>query len=695
MQNQRLFSHLTISHLPGLGDALAKKFNQLGIYSIRDLLLHLPIRYEDRSSSKTISTLSIGEHTTIQGQIVKAEIILAKKRMLICTIRDETGIANLRFMNFYPTMKQSMVPGKWIKAYGEVRKGKLYFEMIHPQIQIQDSEQSFDNIEGERYTPIYAATFGLTQTMLRKFIHLALILIARNPSAEVIPTQYLGQFPSLEEALKTVHEPPLDVNIAELEDGSHPAKKRLIFEELLAYHLSMQITKSHTQSQQATPLIATNHYISPFLQSLPFSPTNAQQRVVQEIYQDMAKDVPMMRLVQGDVGSGKTLVAALAALNALENHKQVVLMAPTEILAEQHFINFSHWFTPLGLTVNLLSGKLTAKKKRECYEALEAGSIDILIGTHAVFVEKVKFANLGFVIIDEQHRFGVDQRLTLWEKGIKDNRYPHQLIMTATPIPRTLAMTVYADLDVSTIDELPPGRTPVTTVVLPNTRRHEIIERIEQACLTGKQAYWVCTLVEESEILEAQAAEVAFAELEELLPTITVGLIHGKMKPAQKQQVMQEFKQGHIQLLIATTVIEVGVDVPNASLMVIENAERLGLSQLHQLRGRVGRGSTASHCVLMYQMPLSKVTKERLNVMRDSNDGFVIAQKDLEIRGSGEILGTRQVGIADFKIVDLIRDQHMISTIQKVSTYLLTQHPQSTKNIIDSWLPGRTKYINA
>lgn len=695
MANKRLLSHLTINHLPGLGDVLAKKFHNLGIYTIRDLLLHLPMRYEDRSSSSAISALSIGEHTTIFGQIVKAEIMMAKKRMLICTVKDETGIANLRFMNFYPTMQQSMTPGKWIKAYGEVRKGKLYFEMIHPQIQIRDSQQSFDNIEGERYTPIYAATFGLTQTMLRKFIHLALLLLERNPSAEVLPEPYQARFPSLEEALKTIHEPPLDVNITELADGSHPAKKRLIFEELLAYHLSMQITKSHTQKQQATPLLLTNQYIAPFLQSLPFSPTNAQNRVVQEIWQDMAKNIPMMRLVQGDVGSGKTLVAALAALNALENSKQVVLMAPTEILAEQHAINFSNWFTPLGLTVSLLSGKLTAKKKRECYAALAAGEINILIGTHAVFVDKVEFANLGLVIIDEQHRFGVDQRLSLWEKGIKDNCYPHQLIMTATPIPRTLAMTVYADLDVSTIDELPPGRTPITTVVLSNTRRHEIIERIEQACLTGKQAYWVCTLVEESEILEAQAAEVAFEELQQLLPTISVGLIHGKMKPTQKQDVMQAFKQGQIQLLVATTVIEVGVDVPNASLMVIENAERLGLSQLHQLRGRVGRGSAASHCVLMYQIPLSRVTKERLNVMRDSNDGFVIAQKDLEIRGSGEILGTRQVGMADFKIVDLIRDQHLISRIQQVSSYLLSHYPQSADAIVNSWLPDRSKYINA
>lgn len=695
MIDKRLLNHLTISHLPGLGDALAKKFNVLGIYTIRDLLLHLPIRYEDRSSSNEINQLSIGEHTSIQGQIIKTEIVMSRKRMLICTVQDDSGIIQLRFMHFYPNMQQSLAVGKWLKAYGEVKKGKIYFEMIHPQIQVRTTNHDFDIVDTERFTPIYAATYGLTQTMLRKFIHLALLLLKRNPTLEIIPNTFIAGLPSVEEALHIIHEPPLDADIIQLEDGSHPAKKRLIFEELLAYHLTMQITKTHNQTLLATPIIPNHHYITPFLQALPFSPTRAQNRVVNEIWQDMAKNVPMMRLVQGDVGSGKTLVAALAALNALENKQQVVLMAPTEILAEQHFLNFTNWFEPLGLQVTLLSGKLTAKRKRECYESLESGQIDILIGTHAVFVEQVKFANLGFVIIDEQHRFGVAQRLTLWQKGIKDNTHPHQLIMTATPIPRTLAMTIYADLDVSTIDELPPGRTPVTTVVLPNTRREEVITRIEHACHDGKQVYWVCTLVEESEILEAQAAEVAYTDLQSLLPTIKVGLIHGKMKPSLKQAVMQDFKQGQIQLLVATTVIEVGVDVPNASLMVIENAERLGLSQLHQLRGRVGRGSAASHCVLMYQTPLSRTTKERLNAMRDSNDGFVIAQKDLEIRGGGEILGTRQVGIADFKVVDLIRDQHMISAIQNVSSYILSYHPESAITIVNCWLPDRAKYINA
>lgn len=693
--SKRLLEHLPISHLPGLGAALEKKFNILNIYTIRDLLLHLPFRYEDRTQSSPMAQLSIGEHTTVQGQIIKTEIIVSKRQMLICTIKDDSGLINLRFMNFHAGMKQNLMVGKWVKAYGEVKKGKIHYEMIHPQIQVRDHISALDSIETEKYTPIYGATYGLTQALIRKFIHLSILLLRRNPTDEIIPPKFIGNYPSIEDALGILHEPPIDVNICELEEGIHPAKARLIFEELLAYHLSMQMVKSRNQHQKATPLQANQRYIAPFLQSLPFSPTNAQHRVVKDIWLDMAKEVPMMRLVQGDVGSGKTLVAALAALSAIENDKQVVLMAPTEILAEQHCINFKNWFEPLGITVDLLSGKLTAKMKRQCYANIESGITKILIGTHAVFVEHVKFSNLGLVIIDEQHRFGVNQRLTLWEKGIKDNQHPHQLIMTATPIPRTLAMTVYADLDVSTIDELPPGRTPVKTVVLSNTRRFEIIERIAQVCQEGKQVYWVCTLVEESETLSAQAAEVVYEELQELLPNVKVGLVHGKMKPALKQAIMASFKQGETQLLVATTVIEVGVDVPNASLMVIENAERLGLSQLHQLRGRVGRGSAASHCVLMYQMPLSKVTKERLNVMRDSNDGFVIAQKDLEIRGSGEILGTRQVGIADFKVVDLIRDQRMINLIQKVSYSILEEHPETARSIVNSWLPQRTKYINA
>ncbi|XKM13058.1 ATP-dependent DNA helicase RecG [Orbaceae bacterium ac157xtp] len=696
MPSQRLFAHSPISKLPGLGSTIESKFNHLGIFTIRDLLTHFPLRYEDRTTFNLIANVAVGQHTTVQGIILNTEIrFMYKKRMLVCTIKDRSGIFSLRFINFYNSLQQSLQVGKWVRAYGEVKASKTSLEMIHPQIQIRDSEEAFDLHEEEKFTPIYPTTYGLTQNQIRKFINLSLLLVKRNPNPEILPAELLNNLPSIEQALNIIHEPQIDTDIVQLENGTHPAKKRLIIEELLAYQLSMQITKLHFKAQKSYAMAVNHQLVNPFLAQLPFAPTQAQKRVVAEIWQDMAKNVPMMRLVQGDVGSGKTVVAALAALCAIENGKQVVLMAPTEILAEQHAINFTKWFNELDLNVAFLAGKTTAKKRKELLSKLEANEIHLLVGTHAVFMEDVKFADLGLVIIDEQHRFGVDQRLTLWEKGVKDENYPHQLIMTATPIPRTLAMTAYADLDVSIIDELPPGRTPITTVVLPTSRRDQVIERIAQACHEGKQAYWVCTLVEESEILEAQAAEVAFAELTELLPNVKVGLVHGKMKPAEKQQIMQLFKQGDIQLLVATTVIEVGVDVPNASLMIIENAERLGLSQLHQLRGRVGRGKIASHCVLMYKPPLSHVTKQRLNVMRDSNDGFVIAEKDLEIRGAGEILGTRQIGVANFKVVDLMRDQHLINQIQKYAVLILEQYPQSASEIVDFWLPDRTRYINA
>ncbi|MCO6547726.1 MAG: ATP-dependent DNA helicase RecG [Gilliamella sp.] len=694
----RFFDHLPLIKLTGIGESLEKKFNTLGIYTAKDLLLHFPLRYEDRTSSCAIADANIGEFTTIEGVIIKSEIAFGRKQMLVCYVQDDSGIAILRFMHFTASMKASLIKGKWISAYGEIKRGKNYLEIIHPQFKLKISRDEKSITLGdvqERYTPIYSTTHGLSQAVIRRSIMTALLLLKNNPSEEVFSPQLACRFLSVFDSLNIIHNPPIDTKIEQLESGDHPAIKRFIFEELIAYHLSMLMIKKHNQKQQAHLFSPTQHLIKPFLLSLPFTPTHAQKRVAQEIYLDMAKPVPMMRLIQGDVGSGKTLVAALAALNAIENGCQVVLMAPTEILAEQHYNNFSAWFEPLGISVDWLSGRLTAKNKRQRYERLKKGEITMLIGTHAVFVDKVEFTSLGLVIIDEQHRFGVNQRLSLWEKGIKDHLYPHQLIMTATPIPRTLAMTVYADLDVSVIDELPPGRTPINTVVIPNNRRDEIIERVNQACLANRQVYWVCTLVEESEILDAQAAEMLVAELQMRLPHLNIALVHGKIKSDLKQSVMQEFKAGKIQLLVATTVIEVGVDVPNASLMIIENAERLGLAQLHQLRGRVGRGTAVSHCVLMYQAPLSKVAQARMKVMRESNDGFVIAQKDLELRGVGEILGTRQMGTANFKVVDLIRDQHLISEIQNISYDIQKNHPKSAEQLVDCWLPNREKYINA
>ncbi|OCG07742.1 ATP-dependent DNA helicase RecG [Gilliamella sp. wkB178] len=696
--SSRFFSQIPIIQLTGLGPTLENKFHSLGIYTAKDLLFHFPLRYEDRTTFSAIADISPGAYTTIDGCIIKSEITFGKRKMLVCHIQDDTGIAILRFLHFNTGMKNVLITGKWVSAYGEVKQGKIYPEIIHPQFKIRtnrdDKLVSFDE-ETEKYTPIYSSTYGLSQNVIRKAIHSALLLLKRNPPPEVLPQQIADHYLDALQAIQIIHNPPIDTDINLLSFGEHPAIKRFIFEELLAYHLSMLMIKIDNQQQQAYIFHPNQKVIQPFLASLPFKLTNAQQRVIKDIYQDMAKPVPMMRLIQGDVGSGKTLVAALAALNAIENGSQVVLMAPTEILAEQHYHNFKQWFEPFNIEVDWLSGRLTTKNKLQRYERVKNGAITMLIGTHAVFVDKVEFASLGLVIIDEQHRFGVNQRLSLWEKGIKNHNFPHQLIMTATPIPRTLAMTVYADLDVSIIDELPPGRTPITTVVIPNTRRDEIIERVNQACLEHRQVYWVCTLVEESETLDAQAAEMLVTELCERLPHLKIALIHGKMKSDQKQTVMQDFKQGNIQLLVATTVIEVGVDVPNASLMIIENAERLGLAQLHQLRGRVGRGTVASHCVLMYQPPLSKIAQARMQVMRDSNDGFIIAQKDLEIRGSGEILGTRQMGIANFKVVNLIRDQHLISEVQKVSYYIQQSYPDSAKQLIECWLPDRQKYINA
>ncbi|WP_288709999.1 ATP-dependent DNA helicase RecG, partial [uncultured Serratia sp.] len=580
-----------------------------------------------------------------------------------------TGILTMRFFNFNAAMKNSLATGRRVTAYGEIKRGNHGAEIIHPEYRIQ-GETSEVELQ-ESLTPVYPTTEGVRQATLRKLTDQALELLDTCAIAELLPPELSGGLMSLPQALHTLHRPPPDIQLADLELGKHPAQKRLILEELLAHNLSMLAVRAGAQSYQAQPLLPDDRLKNRFLAQLPFSPTGAQTRVVADIEADMQKDFPMMRLVQGDVGSGKTLVAALAALRAIAHGKQVALMAPTELLAEQHANNFRQWFEPLGLEVGWLAGKQKGKARIAQQEAIASGQVSMVVGTHAIFQEQVQFNGLALVIIDEQHRFGVHQRLALWEKGEEQGFHAHQLIMTATPIPRTLAMTAYADLDTSVIDELPPGRTPVTTVAIPDTRRADIIQRVKNACLEeGRQAYWVCTLIEESELLEAQAAEATWEELKAALPELKVALVHGRMKAQEKQAVMQAFKQGELQLLVATTVIEVGVDVPNASLMIIENPERLGLAQLHQLRGRVGRGAVASHCVLLYKTPLSKTAQTRLQVLRDSNDGFVIAQRDLEIRGPGELLGTRQTGSAEFKVADLLRDQAMIPEVQRVARHL-------------------------
>lgn len=684
-----------ITVLKGVGPGLASKLEKLGLESLQDLLFHLPLRYEDRTRITTIRDLMVGTHTNIIGEITDNQIVQGKRRMLMVTLSDGTGVINLRFFHFTANQKNSLAIGTSIRCYGEISRGARSFEIVHPEYKPLDNDVELTPVE-ETLTPVYSTTDGLRQISLRNLTEQALIRLERGQVEELLPAEFIDSSYTLTEALKTLHRPPPDTSISQIEEGKHPAQIRLIKEELIAHNLSMLKLRQSVDKENAFPLTVNESLNQQFLTSLPFEPTNAQTRVANEIRKDLANSTPMMRLVQGDVGSGKTLVAALAALTALGEGFQVALMAPTEILAEQHAINFEKWFAPLNISVGWLAGKTKAKARRLALENMANGNMQLVIGTHALFQEDVVFKNLVLIIIDEQHKFGVHQRLTLREKGAFDNKYPHQLIMTATPIPRTLAMTAYADLDTSVIDELPPGRTPITTIALPDSRRDAVIDRIRKGCTQdNRQAYWVCTLIEESEVLQCQAAEDTAVYLQEQLPELKIGLVHGRMKAAEKQAIMDQFKAGELHLLVATTVIEVGVDVPNSSLMVIENPERLGLAQLHQLRGRVGRGAVASHCVLMYKTPLSKTATKRLAVLRESNDGFVIAEKDLQIRGPGELLGTRQTGLAELKIADLVRDAHLIPTIQQQAYLLWNKYPQQAVLLINRWLANKEKYSNA
>jgi len=688
-------SQVALSTLKGVGPSMAAKLEKIGLLSVQDLLFHLPLRYEDRTRVTTIRDCLPGTHTNIIGEITNSQITHGKRRMLVIDLNDGTGNVQLCFFSFSASQKSNLSVGRSIRCYGEIKRGPRGFQIVHPEYKSLDDDRVLTPVE-ETLTPVYPTTDGLKQISLRNLTDQALLRLQRGQVEELLPTSLFDEQYSLAQALAIIHRPPPEASTSQLENGKHPAQIRLIKEELLAHNLSMLKLRQNSDVHQAVSL-STNQVIeNDFLNTLPFSPTNAQALVVSEIKKDLTKDQPMMRLVQGDVGSGKTLVAALAALGAISQGYQVALMAPTEILAEQHAINFSHWFNPLEITVGWLAGKTKAKARRLALEQIASGEMQMVIGTHALFQADVVFDKLVLIIIDEQHKFGVHQRLSLREKGVFDNNFPHQLIMTATPIPRTLAMTAYADLDTSVIDELPPGRTPINTVALPDARRDNVIERIREGCVNdNRQAYWVCTLIEESEVLQCQAAEDTALHLQEQLPELKIGLVHGRMKSIEKQEVMDDFKAGNTHLLIATTVIEVGVDVPNASLMVIENPERLGLAQLHQLRGRVGRGSVASHCVLLYKAPLSKTATKRLAVLRQSNDGFVIAEKDLEIRGPGELLGTRQTGLAMLKIADLIRDGYLISDIKQKAYLLSRQNPECAQALIQRWLGNKERYSNA
>lgn len=677
----------------GIGPALADKLDRLGLSSVQDVLFHLPLRYQDRTRITPIGALRPGMDAVIEGVVLGAEVVTGRRRSLLCRIQDGSGTLSLRFYYFSAALKSNLQRGSRWRCYGEVRPGASGLEIYHPEMQNLDSQQAAP--VATTLTPIYPATEGLSQQRLRSLTDAALAWLDQGNSlpdllAPELTEQY--QLPPLREAIHTLHRPPPDVDLQALEDGRHWAQHRLAFEELLAHQLTMLKLRAEVRAHRAPVMQAPGELAQTFISQLGFPLTGAQQRVAEEVRADLRQPQPMLRLVQGDVGAGKTVVAALAALQALEAGWQVALMAPTEILAEQHFNNFQRWFAPLGISVAWMAGKLKGKARSNQLQMIATGDAAMVVGTHALFQAEVQFHNLGLAIIDEQHRFGVQQRLALRDKGAAGRFSPHQLIMTATPIPRTLAMSAYADLDTSILDELPPGRTPINTVLVSDSRRDAVVERVRAGCAEGRQAYWVCTLIEESEQLQAQAAEVTWQALCEQLPDLSIGLIHGRMKATEKAEIMQAFKDGDLHLLVATTVIEVGVDVPNASLMIIENPERLGLAQLHQLRGRVGRGNTASHCVLLYHAPLSALGRERLGIMRESSDGFVIAEKDLELRGPGEVLGTRQTGLVQFRVADLVRDADLLPQIQEAAAVFTRQHPQRVDLVIDRWLADAQQF---
>ena len=676
----------SVQQLQGVGSAAASLLEKLDIFNTDDLLFHLPRDYEDRSTIIPMNQLQVGRSYLLEGEVKSVDFPAGKKQSLAALLQDDFGKVTLRFYHIYKGLTDRIKIGQRLRIFGEVRVGARGLELYHPEIQVILQHTPLPKTQ---LTAIYPSTEGLSQAKLRDYVRQALAQHS-DRLTELLPSQFSNGY-ALKQALHYIHEPPTDANMLQLNQGSHPAQQRLIFEELVAHQISLLTRRAYIR-QIAAPRFSNSKVLAKqLLSTLPFAMTAAQKRVSKEILHDLKQEQPMLRLLQGDVGAGKTLVAAVAACHALEADWQVALMAPTEILAEQHYLNFKRWFEPLGIQVAWLSGKQKGKARTQAEQQIKAGHAQLIIGTHALFQDSIEFSKLGLVIIDEQHRFGVDQRLALRNKGA-DQFTPHQLVMTATPIPRTLAMSAYGDLDTSIIDELPPGRTPIQTVTIPLERREQVLQRIVSNCTEGKQAYWVCTLVEQSETLDAQAAEATYQEMRERFPELNIGLVHGKMKADDKQTVMQAFKNNQLQLLIATTVIEVGVDVPNASIMVIENAERLGLSQLHQLRGRVGRGATASFCALLYKLPLSQNGQERLSILRDSNDGFVIAENDLEIRGPGELLGTKQTGDMGFRVARLERDSHLLEQAHTVANELLNNYPQHADGLLKRWLPKAPRY---
>lgn len=685
-----------VGSLPGVGPAVAEKLAARGLLSLQDLWLHLPLRYEDRTRIVAIRDLRPGATAQVEGRVSAVERGFRYRPSLRVAIDDDSrATLTLRFFHFNRSQAAQFAPGRRVRCYGDARPGAHGLEMVHPSYRFLGEND--DGALRDSLDPVYPAVEGIGPQSLARIIAEALRRLPPAESLELLPASLRESMglPSLREALLLAHRPPPEADVALFTNGLHPALQRLALEELLAHHLSLRRQRIALRAHGAMPLRGGGELVRSLRRQLPYSLTGAQERVFAEVSGDLRQNEPMLRLVQGDVGSGKTVVAALAALAAVDAGKQVALMAPTELLAEQHLANFRAWLEPLGVRVVWLAGKVSGKARAVVLADIASGAAQVVIGTHALMQEGVAFKDLALAIVDEQHRFGVHQRLALREKGLADGFAPHQLVMTATPIPRTLAMTAYADLDYSLIDELPPGRTPVATAVVSNARRDEVVERVRAACAEGRQAYWVCTLIEESETLEAQAAEAIAAELAERLPALRVGLVHGRIPGRQRLEIMNAFKAGQIELLVATTVIEVGVDVPRASLMIIENAERLGLAQLHQLRGRVGRGRDASHCVLLYQAPLSLAGRARLDAMRETCDGFVLAERDLELRGPGELLGTRQTGLMGLRFADHGRDGALLPAVRTAAETMLREHPGQIDALLDRWIPGRTRYAEA
>ena len=688
-----------VDSLKGVGKQTAERLSRINITSIQDLLFHLPLRYQNRTTVTPIGALRDGLEVVIEGTVLACDTVTGRRRSLLCRIGDQTGITSLRFFYFSNAQKNMLQKGNRIRCFGEVRRGASGLEFYHPEYSLINYDVDGAIDLADRLTPVYPLTEGISQNKLRQLTAQAVNMLANTSLlADLLPEpcQSTNNNFSMAETLAFLHAPPVrqisEQEIRMLEQKCHPLQQRLALEELTAHQLSLLQLRKQIRSNRAKSLPQDNKLTKQFLQQLPFQLTQAQKRVAHEIGSDLAGNKPMLRLIQGDVGSGKTVVAAMAALQAVAGGQQVALMAPTEILAEQHLKNFQQWMAPLKLNIARLTGKQTAKERQSQQHILDKGIAQIAIGTHALFQKGVSFPSLGLVIIDEQHRFGVHQRLALLEKGSEQGLTPHQLIMTATPIPRTLTMCAYADLDCSIIDELPPGRKPVETLLISEQKRNQVIDRVRNSCKTGTQVYWVCTLIEESEALQCQAAEATMELLTCALPELRIGLIHGRLTSNAKAEIMQQFKIGAIQLLVATTVIEVGVDVANASLMIIENPERLGLAQLHQLRGRVGRGKTQSYCVLMYASPLSENSRQRLTVMRETNDGFKIAEKDLKLRGPGDVLGTRQTGIVAFKIADLERDSELMPQAQNCAKSIIHDRPELLNPLLERWLGNQQAY---